>query len=207
VLFKSLSDPNPSGLCLCGCGTAVSVVKKNRPEREQYIGNHLRYVSGHNQTVPRTAFLRTDHFCVGCSTRRPISDFYRNSSRTSGRHCRCKDCMKKAVASFQRTPRGRLLKRRRDRLYREQQRPYCSADLDRERYRRGHVPATRPEHKRRAGLIIREQIRRGLVSRPSSCQSCGNPVKVDAHHPDYAKPLDVEFLCRRCHGHRHRIPE
>lgn len=32
---------------------------------------------------------------------------------------------------------------------------------------------------------------------------CGDP-RADAHHADYSKPLEVEFLCRRHHAARHR---
>jgi hypothetical protein len=34
------------------------------------------------------------------------------------------------------------------------------------------------------------------------CEICGNP-KVDKHHDDYAKPLEVMWLCRRHHIQRH----
>ena len=32
---------------------------------------------------------------------------------------------------------------------------------------------------------------------------CGNP-RSEAHHPDYSRPLDVEWLCRRHHVARHK---
>ena len=34
------------------------------------------------------------------------------------------------------------------------------------------------------------------------CQNCGDP-KVFAHHHDYSKPLEVEWLCRQCHRAEH----
>ena len=36
------------------------------------------------------------------------------------------------------------------------------------------------------------------------CEVCA-VTKVDAHHDDYAKPLDVRWLCRKHHNEHHRI--
>jgi len=41
------------------------------------------------------------------------------------------------------------------------------------------------------------------------CESCG-AAKVEAHHDDYSKPLQVRWLCRPCHlaeHHPHRKTE
>jgi len=38
---------------------------------------------------------------------------------------------------------------------------------------------------------------------PEPCEVCG-AEKVDAHHDDYAKPLEVRWLCRTHHGEVHR---
>jgi len=37
----------------------------------------------------------------------------------------------------------------------------------------------------------------------STCGLCGRPVNTIAHHPDYNKPLEVIWLCRRCHRRVH----
>ena len=38
---------------------------------------------------------------------------------------------------------------------------------------------------------------------PQPCEKCGK-LKVDAHHDDYDKPLDVRWLCRKHHLEHHR---
>jgi hypothetical protein len=51
----------------------------------------------------------------------------------------------------------------------------------------------------RARAAVKDALKRGLLVRPSACQSCGAPGKPESHHADYSKPLDVTFLCDRCH--------
>lgn len=55
-----------------------------------------------------------------------------------------------------------------------------------------------------AHKIIYLAIRSGRISRPSSCEECGRDVKIEAHHDDYLKPLDVLWLCNRCHRKKHQ---
>lgn len=43
--------------------------------------------------------------------------------------------------------------------------------------------------------------RRGKLI-PQPCERCGAPAQK--HHEDYAQPLQVRWLCRRCHLALHR---
>lgn len=64
----------------------------------------------------------------------------------------------------------------------------------------------RNPEKTRAHEAVRLAIKRGeLVRQP--CEDAGDgpcsPGLTDAHHPDYAKPLAVIWLCRGHHKRRH----
>lgn len=52
----------------------------------------------------------------------------------------------------------------------------------------------------RVGAAIRSG---SLVRKP--CEVCGTD-KVDAHHEDYDRPLDVRWLCRKHHKQAHAAP-
>lgn len=45
-------------------------------------------------------------------------------------------------------------------------------------------------------------LSRGKITR-KPCEKCGS-VNSQMHHPDYAKPLKVKWLCRPCHLRLHR---
>ena len=45
-------------------------------------------------------------------------------------------------------------------------------------------------------------IKKGLVKR-QNCEICSSDINVEAHHDDYARPLDVRWLCRVHHDEHH----
>ena len=36
---------------------------------------------------------------------------------------------------------------------------------------------------------------------------CGRSTQLEAHHKDYNKPLDVDWICKNCHENRHHLNE
>jgi hypothetical protein len=81
------------------------------------------------------------------------------------------------------------------------------AELKREyRERTPDADARYPE-KIRARNRLNLAIRRGRLVKPRECGSCEQVVAsrcLHGHHPDYSKPLEVEWLCAACHSELHR---
>lgn len=50
-----------------------------------------------------------------------------------------------------------------------------------------------------AHLAVRRAVRRGELIRPTCCAHCGQDARTEGAHSDYSKPLEVKWLCRRCH--------
>ena len=51
--------------------------------------------------------------------------------------------------------------------------------------------------------LTRSYIRSGkLIRQP--CEVCGTNEKVEAHHDDYTKPLEVRWLCKKHHAEHHK---
>lgn len=49
----------------------------------------------------------------------------------------------------------------------------------------------------KANQKIADLVRRGKIKK-LPCEKCGN-IKVEAHHNDYSKPLEINWLCRKHH--------
>lgn len=65
-------------------------------------------------------------------------------------------------------------------------------------YRKRH-----PE-KARAHWRVSKAVQRGTLERPDRCSACEKECVPQGHHEDYSKPLEVTWLCRRCHMEVHR---
>ena len=59
--------------------------------------------------------------------------------------------------------------------------------------------------KKKARVLVNKALYDGELSKPKHCTVCGKEEKLDGHHEDYNKPLEVDWLCRACHKHKHFI--
>jgi hypothetical protein len=70
--------------------------------------------------------------------------------------------------------------------------------------KRAKLTHDRENAKRRSVYrAVQNALRSGGLVKPERCEDCGAEGDVHGHHEDYAKPLEVDWLCRGCHGHRH----
>lgn len=120
--------------------------------------------------------------CIACGQTKPIAEFYamRRRGRVD-RRSRCRTCQRQLEGRQERADpkRNEKLKRRREKW---------------------------PE-KERARKAIAKRLERGTITKPDHCEGCGKQFpsrQIQAHHRDYSKPLEVDWLCQSCHRAVHR---
>jgi hypothetical protein len=56
----------------------------------------------------------------------------------------------------------------------------------------------------RAHSAVHLAIKQGVLAKPNKCSRCGRiPRRLEGHHRDYKRPLDVKWLCSFCHRREH----
>ncbi len=150
--------------------------------------------------------------CFKCQESKPLEGFYRHKEMADGRLGKCKDCTKADVKRHREENIEKIRAYDRSRSNSDDRRKMNKANYR----KRTSTPEGRAKEwaqKRKwaeankekitAHTLVGNAIRDGkLKAKP--CERCGYAVGVQAHHEDYSKPLDVVWLCRSCHGQRHR---
>lgn len=126
--------------------------------------------------------------CFKCKRLKRIDQFYKHSQMADGHLGKCKSCAKKDAA--QRYADKRDYVRAYEKL-RSQNPERKAKKAEYQRRRRAKHPG-----KDRAKNKVGNAIRDGRLKR-LPCQVCGEPA--EAHHEDYRKPLDVQWLCFKHH--------
>ena len=137
-----------------------------------------------------TTSLKT---CFKCKCEKPLTDFYKHRQMGDGHLNKCKECTKKDVLERYINKLDQVSEYEKNRfktLHRK------NKVLEYQRNRRAKHP-----DKYKARQAVSHALRdRKIVKQP--CRDCGS-IKSQAHHDDYSKPLNVEWLCFSCHRIRH----
>lgn len=139
--------------------------------------------------------------CSCCREHKTLDQFYSDKRTPDGRKSQCKSCH----TSTNIRTRNLDKKRSANAAYMARAR---AADPEKFQSREREASCLRPvDAKVHARAELNNAVKRGSVTKPSTCSSCGQAVRVTGHHEDYAKPLDVRWLCYSCHGKEHRHTE
>lgn len=127
--------------------------------------------------------------CSTCFKAKGVEGFYHNKRSKDGFQYRCKDCMDAAVKKWQ-LKTGYLWKSETTEYFRRYQREWAR------KHPRPH------SYKYTARAAVARALKRGsLIRKP--CEKCGSKDRIQAHHPDYSKPLQVKWLCKKHHDMAH----
>lgn len=144
--------------------------------------------------------------CTGCGETKLLDEFYDKKNGKYGKHSECKECYKARNKKWSDlNPSQRRRKLDLDILRKDQRREEIKAaqicgiktydTLRLEEYKK-HCEA---HIKRQARLFVNTAIASGLIVKPSRCERCGQETMLHGHHKDYSKPLDVTWVCAKCH--------
>lgn len=133
--------------------------------------------------------------CFRCGEIKLIDEFYKHPRMSDGHLGKCKTCTKSDVRKH------RASEPDRHREYEKKR--YDKSPARRESCRR-HASewASRNKEKRVVHGIVGRAIKSGLLA-PEPCETCLATSPIHAHHDDYAKPLEVRWLCASCHRRHH----
>lgn len=115
--------------------------------------------------------------CNSCGKQKQLDEFYQVKKDSERRMRICKECWK---------------------LRQEEYRKNNKTKVFQSRVRTCEKEPTK-EHAHKA---IEAALIAGVIKRPHTCSMCGccdSKSRIEAHHHDYSKPLDVIWLCPKCH--------
>ena len=135
--------------------------------------------------------------CFKCQQVKPLTDFYHHSKMADGHLNKCKVCTRTDT---------RIQRARNDEYYLAYDRQRASSEKRRE-LRRRVTAAYRLKYPDRTAAYsaVARAVRSGTLVRPEKCQGCEQAANLNAHHENYKRPLEVIWLCARCHMHHHHV--
>lgn len=134
--------------------------------------------------------------CPKCGESKPLEQFYKYSSSKDGLQSYCGVCARARVCQWNRDNPGRSSLRRQQR---RKNNPDRMRKLDTK-----HKARHRKRHRDRAVArqMITTRLQNGGLT-PDPCTVCSTTENIQSHHPDYSKPLEVVWLCKKHHQDLH----
>lgn len=153
--------------------------------------------------------------CTKCGAVKPlVGGFQRDAHKPTGFDTRCAECVSarrreryKENPDAIRAAKHRLYLRHHERELEKHR--AMERKRDRREYHTEYARTyARDPEKLRARLRVTDAVYRGVLVKPDRCEQCGKETpkaRLQGHHEDYSKPLEVSWLCAKCHGAHRRI--
>ena len=132
--------------------------------------------------------------CSTCGKEKPKSEFQKRKASKDGLTASCQSCLKERDAK-------RYQKERELRLARHKS--YLATPEGKAAHRRATDKWKDANKVRRAAQIILNNAIKYKTIERQPCLVCGE--HAEAHHPDYSRPLDVVWLCKKHHQEVHSM--
>src|SRR5580693_5598275 len=134
--------------------------------------------------------------CYRCKTYKSITAFYKNASKPDGLKSECKPC---ALLSLVAT------RAKRPEHYRTYARKYQRERVPME-YKIRLAREYRARHPEQviAHQIVKKALYHGVITK-QPCVVCDSTINVQAHHWDYAEPMEFVWLCPWHHKNVYKL--
>lgn len=143
--------------------------------------------------------------CSVCHKIKALKEFVKNKRCKDGCERQCNSCRSSSRKSYMRNyyrvniVRHRHCAKLNARKYRKEKPEACKAS--RERY---YPKRLLKKEQNRAVWAVGNAVRKGRLKK-TPCAICGGSERVEGHHSDYTKPLEVIWLCQIHHMAWHRV--
>ena len=159
--------------------------------------------------------------CKRCGKEKQFGDFYKHKQMLDGYLSFCKECTKKRVGkhrvknidSIREYDRCRGKTEKRLKGNRDRARKRIDSGIKRKKYKLDNSKRTEINRRYRENnkekynchKKIGAALLSGKIIRPTKCSLCFCESEIiHGHHDDYSKPMEVIWICPRCHGKLHR---
>ena len=147
--------------------------------------------------------------CSKCKAVKPLTEFNLNRNNKDGYQDFCRTCL--AIYHREHYERHADALRQKSRIvyWADPQKAKDQAKLWRKNnparvYAKTVKMRKKYPEKDRARHLVDYAKHTGKLKPSAVCEQCGNQTILEAHHLDYSKPLQVRWLCQRCHRKLHR---
>lgn len=147
--------------------------------------------------------------CFKCHRSKKLSEFYKHSKMADGHLNKCKSCSKSDVTKNREKSSDYYKEFDRNRANNPERvaarKVYQQTDAYKQKRSEARLRWNeRNQEKRQASLTLVAAVRYGkIIRKPCEIRGCGEE-KVEGHHDDYSKSLEVRWLCDFHHKEHHK---